>query len=165
VCVTIRRAVPGDAQAIASLAAELNRLMREPADHFTPERVLRDGFGDVPLFHCILAERDGEVVGYAMWVPAYSTEYGVPGSYLQDLHVAERVRRQGIGRALMAAVGAEAKRQGLSFVWWASKIWNHEAQAFYRALGAVDEPIMAHAIYGEPLDRLADEAQLLRRER
>lgn len=55
----------------------------------------------------------------------------------------------------MAAVAREAKARGKSFVWWASKPWNSEAQAFYRALGATDEPVLAHVVSDRALEALA----------
>jgi GNAT superfamily N-acetyltransferase len=153
----VRPSVPEDAEAIAALATELRRLMRDPHDLFTAERIRAHGFGEDRHVTLLVAELDDEIVGYAAVLDAYSTEYGASGLYLQDLHVTERARRRGTGKALLAGVSALARRRERRFVWWCSKIWNHEAHAFYRALGAVDEPIMAHALYGDAFERLAAE--------
>ena len=45
----------------------------------------------------------------------------------------------------MAAVAAAAKAEGRTFLWWCSKEWNREAQAFYAGLGAIEETVQAHA--------------------
>jgi ribosomal protein S18 acetylase RimI-like enzyme len=154
----VRRAEPADAPALAALARELNLHQGEPSEHFTRERALAHGFGPQPRFRTHLAELDGEIVGYAIDVPSYSTEYGVSGSYLEDLFVLERHRGRGIGRALLRAVATATTAEDGAFVWWCSKPWNEPAQAFYRRLGAIEERVIAHAIYGDALGRLlADE--------
>jgi hypothetical protein len=57
----------------------------------------------------------------------------------------------------MAAVAADARRNGLEFVWWASRTWNTEAHAFFRTFATVEEPIIAFAAFGDQFDKLADE--------
>ena len=101
---------------------------------------------------------DGELVGYALYHTSYSTEFAARGFYLYDLFVADAARGRGVGRALVAGIARAAKADGRSFVWWCSKAWNVEAQAFYERLGAVEEDIKAHAIWGDAFDRLADSA-------
>ena len=153
--VRIRHAGPADAELVAELIEELNAHQREPTGHVTSEAVRRDGFGPSPEFRVLLAEHDGKVGGYALYHPSWSTEFGERGLYLYDLYVRDAARGHGLGRALMAALAAEAKAQGRSFLWWCSKEWNHEAQAFYARLGAAEETIRAHALFGEAFDRLA----------
>ena len=151
----VRRAGPQDAELLAALIEELNSHQREPTGHVTVEAVRRDGFGAVPEFQVLLAEIDGVVAGYALYHPSWSTEVGERGLYLYDLFVRGSARGHGVGRALMAAVAAVAKAEGRTFLWWCSKEWNREAQAFYAGLGAIEESIRAHAIFGEPFERLA----------
>ena len=115
----------------------------------------RDGFDPAPEFKVLLAEHDGRVGGYALYHPTWSTEWGERGFYLYDLFVREEARGHGLGRALMAALATEAKAQGRTFLWWCSKEWNHEAQEFYARLGAIEETLRAHALFGEALDKLA----------
>jgi len=145
---------------VALLIEELNADQREPLGHVTTAAVARDGFGSRPEFSVLLAELDGAVVGYALYHPSWSTEIGEPGLYLYDLYVRGAARGHGVGRALMAAVAAVARKQGRTFLWWCSKDWNREAQAFYARLGAIEETIRAHAVLGEAFDSLADSDRL-----
>lgn len=154
----VRPAVAGDAEAIARLIEELNAHQGEPTGHVTAEAVRRDGFGAAPEFRVLLAERDGAVLGYALYHPSWSTEVGERGFYLYDLFVREQGRGQGVGQALMAALAAEAKAQGRTFLWWSSKPWNREAQAFYAGLGAIEEDSKAHALFGDAFEALAARA-------
>jgi len=151
----IRRALPADAPAVAALGRALNLHLREPDEHFTAEAVLRDGFGAEPQFSVLLAERDGAAVGYLLLHEAYETAYAARGLYVCDIYVAPAARGAGVGRALMAAAAREAKARGRSFLWWAVKPWNADAQAFYQALGARSEPILACALAFEAFEALA----------
>lgn len=56
-----------------------------------------------------------------------------PGDYcyLQDLFVSDRARGLGVGRALIEAVYAEAKRQGASRVHWLTHESNAQARILY----------------------------------
>lgn len=151
----VRPAREADAELVRTLIEELNRHQGEETGKVTAEAIRRDGFGPRPEFRVLLAELDGEPAGYALFHPTWSTEVGEPGFYVYDLYVREAARGHGAGRALMAAVARLAKAEGRTFLWWCSKPWNKEAQAFYAGLGGIEEETRAHAIFGEPFDRLA----------
>lgn len=153
--VAVRRATVEDALLLVTLIEELNANQRDETGHVTAEAVRCHGFGDAPEFATLLAELDGEVVGYALYHPTWSTETGERGLFLYDLYVRDAARGRGVGRALMRAVAAAAKSEGRGFLWWTTKPWNREAQAFYGALGATEEDLKAHAIHGDAFDRLA----------
>lgn len=153
----IRPATAADAERIAALVDELNLDQKEETGHVTADAIRRGGFGPQPEFRVLLAELEGRVVGYALFHPSWSSEVGEPGFYLYDLYVQPSARGHGIGRALLAALARTARDEGRTFLWWSSKAWNHGAQAFYRGLGAVEEPVKAHALFGEGFRRLADE--------
>src|SRR5437764_11821251 len=54
--------------------------------------------------------------------------------YLQDLFVAPEARRQGIGRALIQAVEADARGSGASRLYWLTQESNVEARGLYDKL-------------------------------
>ena len=82
---------PDDAELLATLIEELNAHQREPTGHVTAEAVRRDGFGAAPEFQVLLAELDGDVVGYALYHPSWSTEVGERGPLpLRPLRPRER---------------------------------------------------------------------------
>lgn len=153
----VRRAQVDDADVVAALGQALNVQQGDPITHFTAEAVRRDGFGETPRFETWLAEVEGRALGYALVVPAaYETGYAKAGAYVQDLFVLPEARHRGVGRALMAAVAADARRRGLEFVWWASRAWNTESHEFFRTLATVEEPVIAFATFGDEFSRLAD---------
>lgn len=154
----VRRAERGDAAALAALGQALNVQQGDPSTNFTAEAVRRDGFGEAPRFEAWVAEVDGQTVGYALVVPAaYETGYAKAGVFVQDVFVVPEARQRGVGRALMAAVAADARRRGLEFVWWASRTWNTESHAFFRTLATAEEPVIAFATFGDQFTKLADE--------
>lgn len=151
----IRPAVEGDAAALAAAMNELNLHEGKEPDRHSPASVLRDGFGPDRAFSALVAERDGRLVGYACYFPAYNTDLAARGLWLADLYVADAERRRGTGRRLLAAVAAEAVRRGLASVEWAARSANARARAFYAAIGARDEDLRVLELDGEPLRRLA----------
>src|SRR5688500_6743852 len=97
----IRDAVRSDVPVILRLIHGLAEYERAPGEvTATAEDLLRDGFGDRPRFHVVLAEWDGAAVGFAFYFFNYSTWEGRPGLYLEDLFVVPEFRGWGIGKAL-----------------------------------------------------------------
>lgn len=153
----IRPATPGDATVIARLARDLNASQGDPTQYFTAAAVKRDLFGRAAVVKALIAELDGAPAGYATLIPAYQSSSAARGCYLGDLHVSAEARDRGVGRALMAAAAAAAQRDGATYLWWCSKAWNVEAHAFYRKIGAIEEPVMAHALTQAKFAALAAE--------
>ncbi|MBV9836349.1 MAG: GNAT family N-acetyltransferase [Alphaproteobacteria bacterium] len=139
-----------------ALAHALSVHTQEPTGNFTPE-AMRAAVFDDPRVRMLVAEVGGKVVGYAMFHDSYDTANAARGLYLNDIIVDERVRGDGVARALMAGVVREAKRQGDVFVWWTAKPTNARALAFYMKLGAINVPAVTHAIFGPAFDALAEE--------
>jgi GNAT superfamily N-acetyltransferase len=134
---TVRRAAPDDVAAIHRLIVALAVYEGEPdAVKATPESLGETLFGDHAMAHAFVAERDGAVVGVALWFLNYSTWTGRPGLYLEDLFVAEEARGTGAGRALFRALAAEAVARGCPRLDWAVLDWNESAKTFYRHIGA-----------------------------
>ena len=83
----------------------------------------------------IVADRDGDVIGFAHTRLDIDPEWG---ALLDNLHVGFLLKRQGVGRALMAATahGLEQRRPSSGLYLWVLK-QNTAAQAFYSAMGGV----------------------------
>ena len=102
--VEIRKAVKIDAEVILALIHELAVFEKEPeAVIVTKTQIEQDGFGDRPLFECIVAEVAEKVVGMALFYPRYSTWKG-PTFHLEDLIVTESMKGKGIGTKLYKAL-------------------------------------------------------------
>lgn len=154
----VRAAEVDDIKAIVELARDLAATQGDPTDQLDPETLFREVAGPAPRLRLWVAELAGELIGYASALPAYESSYAARGLYVADLYVAAQHRRQGVTRALIATIAAFARREGASFLWWASKPHNSEAHAFYRTLGATHEPVIAHALTFDAFAALADQS-------
>jgi len=130
---------------IATLNAELSALYPEPgANHFQldPAQVA-PGAGAF-----LVARLNGTPIGCGALRRLTDAEVvaqvGSDAGELKRMFVAREGRGQGIGRALLARLEAEARALGLSRIVLETGIRQHEALALYRRAGYVDIPA-----YGE----------------
>lgn len=79
----------------------------------------------------LVAELDGEVVGYCLGFVHDTFFANGPVAWVEEIMVAEAARRQGTGRVLMEAFEAWAAGRGARLVALATR----RAAAFYTALG------------------------------
>jgi len=135
--VPIREAAESDLDEIAALIRELaeyERLSHEVV--FDPADLRLHLFGPSPVARVLMAETDeGEVAGFALYFPTFSTFLGKPGLWLEDLFVRPQHRKRGYGLALLQRLRELSDGR----VEWAVLDWNEPSIRFYRALGA--EPV------------------------
>lgn len=133
----VRRAEPGDAQAILTLVdalADYEKLDRpSPAAR---ERLIADIFGPKPRLECWLVFLDGYPVGYAFTLETYSSFLALPTLYLEDIFILDEYRGRKAGYVLFQAVLDEAKRRGCGRMEWTVLDWNRLALDFYDRMGA-----------------------------
>src|SRR5580698_5071770 len=123
--ISIRPAVVGDVPSILAMIRELAAYEREPlAVTATEEDLVRDGFGAAPRFWVLMAEGEGEAVGFAFYFFAYSTWAGRPELYLEDLFVRPAHRKKGIGLALMRRLAQIAVEERCARLTWEVLDWN-----------------------------------------
>ncbi|MGI8535235.1 MAG: GNAT family N-acetyltransferase [Mycobacteriales bacterium] len=135
-----RPAVPADVPVLLELVLELAVYEREPDAVETTGPMLHAAlFGPAPVASCHVVERDGEVVGFALWYVTFSTWKGRPGLWLEDLFVRPAARGTGLGTALLQALARVCLQRGYArFEWWVLD-WNAPSIGFYRSLGAVPQ--------------------------
>lgn len=116
--------------------------------------LLSEGSG----IRCLMAERAGRFVGYALFYPIFRTFSCMPAMYLEDLYVTSDARGSGVGLGLLRAVARESADRGIRRVDWQVLRWNSEAMDFYGSLGAGrDDGNVDFRISGEAFDRLVGE--------
>ena len=148
----IRFAEPTDAECIHALIVALAEYEREPdAVLCSPTDLAEQLSAEHPVFECLIAERDGEPCGFALFFHNYSTFLGRRGLYLEDLFVPVAHRGRGVGKALLTRLAQLAVDRGCARMEWSVLDWNEPAIGFYRALGA--EPLSEWTTF-----RLTDEA-------
>lgn len=156
----IRSAQAADAALIATLIRELadyEKLLHEC--HVTPEAISNSLFGDKPQAECVIAEWQGEAVGFALFFHNYSTFLAKPGLYLEDLFVRPTARGHGVGKALLTHLARLAVARGCGRFEWSVLDWNAPAIAFYESLGAKAQTEWTiYRVTGEALTQLAAQA-------
>ena len=153
----IRDATVSDASLLLRFFRELAEYERQPgAVVVSEERLIKDGFGSQPKFRGLIAEWEGQAIGYALYFDFYSSWKG-SGIFLEDLFVREQFRGRGIGRALLSEVARIARQQGSYGIRWEVLGWNESAIRVYKSLGGefLDE-VKQVLLEAEALNRLAE---------
>ena len=155
--VTVRPATVADAGLLHRFSRDLARFEDEPdAVRATPESLARDGFGPDPKFAALVAERDGQPVGFALYTFNYSVWTGARGIFVEDIWVVPEARRGGVARALMRALARECTAKGWRRIDLNVLDWN-PARGFYERLGfRWQRTWLAYRLDGEALERLAN---------
>jgi ribosomal protein S18 acetylase RimI-like enzyme len=143
--VNLRDATASDAVAIATLHADSWRRHYHGAysDTYLDGDVVEDRRAvwverlscDDESYYTIVADRDGDVIGFAHTRLDSDPRWG---ALLDNLHVSFELKRQGVGRALMAETALVLRRRRPSsglYLWVLQR--NTAAQAFYSAVGGV----------------------------
>jgi GNAT superfamily N-acetyltransferase len=155
--ITIRPATRNDVPVIAELIRGLARFEKLEQEVVMTEDLLTASlFRERPYAEVLIAEDEGQALGFALFFHNFSTFLGRPGIYLEDLFVLPEHRGKGIGRLLLATLARLAVERGCGRLEWAVLDWNQEAIRFYERLGA--RPNSEWTIYrltGESLSALA----------
>ena len=151
-------ATPADAPVILDMIKGLAEYEKLSHVVVATEQQIHDTlFGPKPAAEVLLAESNGEWVGFALFFPTYSTFLAQPGLYLEDLYVKPHARGKGFGKALLAELARIAVARGYGRVEWAVLDWNAPSIGFYQKLGAVPmDEWTTYRLTGSELRRLAD---------
>lgn len=80
---------------------------------------------------CLVAERDGKLLGFTHYLFHGSCWSPKQRIYLNDLFTAEDARGLGVGRALIEAVYAAADKAEAETVYWLTQDFNEAGRALY----------------------------------
>ena len=132
----IRKGKKQDMPAILELIKELAIFENEPhAVVVSVADLVRDGFGESPLFTTFVAEDQNVIIGTALFYYRFSTWKGKT-IHLEDLIVTESQRGTGAGFKLYTEVIKEGKRENVRRIEWNVLDWNTPAIDFYKKSGA-----------------------------
>lgn len=133
----------------------LDSYARDPAGGAAPlnparKDALLAGLAATPSAFSLLAYLDAQAVGLANCFTGFSTFAMKPLVNVHDLAVDPDFRSRGIGRALFAAIEAEARAMGAAKVTLEVLSGNERAKGLYRSLGYGDyvlDPHMGQALF------------------
>jgi GNAT superfamily N-acetyltransferase len=133
----IRRAEPDDSDTLLGFIRELAEyeklLHAVVAD---AQKIRMSLFGPHAKSRAILAELDGQPIGFALYFFNYSTFLGQQGLYIEDLYIQPHYRGTGYGKQILRWLAEEALSEDCGRMEWAVLDWNAPSIAFYKSLGA-----------------------------
>jgi GNAT superfamily N-acetyltransferase len=126
----------------------------------TPEMLREALFGKAPRLEGLVAEREGKLVGYALFYPVFGSFRARWRLWLEDLYVEESERGAGTGAALMAELARITLERGWYSMDWEVIDWNEPALRFYQALGSneVAKDWLRYRLSGDALQAVAGRA-------
>lgn len=130
---TIRLLTPADA---ALLDSADDDVFDNPADARLSAEFLAD-----PRHHLAAAVTDGRLVGFASAVH-YVHPDKAPELWINEVGVAPAFQRQGVGRRLLDALFAQARKLGCREAWVLTEEDNSPARALYRAAGGSERTVV-----------------------
>lgn len=145
----IRTFQKGDAASLTALVRALADYEKLP--HPTPAAARRLIADIGRRIHVLIAEVDGQAVGYAIYLYTYSSFRARPKLYLEDLFVLPEHRRAGLGARFFGELRKVARRAGCGRMEWIVLDWNKSARRFYAKLGA--KPQSGWSLYKLDLGR------------
>lgn len=155
--IAIRDATPSDAAAIHALIVEL--AVYEKAEHEVIASVAdieNSLFGANTPARGLICERDGQIIGYAIYFLSYSTWLGRKGMYLEDLYISLAHRGEGAGKRLLRHLARIASDSGCGRLEWSVLDWNEPAIQFYESIGArAQSEWVRYRLAGDTLDQFA----------
>lgn len=155
---TIRRAVPRDADAISKLAAQAAG-EEGAASSLEADRIKAHAFGGDALFEAWVAEerRHAPIVAHAIITKSYDVRRGAPSVVLCELYVVPEHRRGGLARKLMSAVARRARDLGARELAITTGVENEVAQKFFAAVGAKRREAAVFMMSADGIEWLAAE--------
>jgi len=151
---TIRFAVEQDTQLILCFIKELAQYENMLNEVVASEEILRDSLFHRKVAEVVIAEHNGEPVGFALFFHNFSTFRGKSGIYLEDLFVRPNARGAGLGKALLSFLAKLAVDRGCARLEWWCLDWNEPSIAFYKQMGA--KPMDEWTVYRVDKQALTD---------
>ena len=110
--------------------------------------VLEDLFESPRRGKILIAESEGDMVGYALLVRRYSFEWASEVAVLDEIFVKGRARERGLGRRMINFCEDYAASEGMPAISLEVSMTNVSAREFYRSVGfsRIDREIYARPI-------------------
>ncbi len=133
---TFRLATPEDAAAVLAIYAPYVRDTAISFEYEVPDtaEIRRRMENVLAMYPWLLAERDGETMGYA-YASRFHPRAAFQWTVETSIYLAPAAHRQGIGRALYTRLLGLLRRQGLFTAIAAITLPNPPSVAFHEALG------------------------------
>ena len=128
----IRKGTEQDFSQILALIKELALFEKAPQEVSNTVEKMQN---EKDLFEFFVAEKNGEIIGMALYFFAYFTWKG-KSLYLDDLYVKQELRGSGVGSKLLRKIFEVAQEHNVDRLRWQVLDWNKPAIELYDKIGA-----------------------------
>jgi ribosomal protein S18 acetylase RimI-like enzyme len=144
---TVRRAEQRDVDGLVPLMLEyIVGFYRQPRPADQDLRALIDVCLEGREGVQFVAERDGELLGFATLYFTWGTLAAAREAVMNDLYLVESARGSGLAEELFHACAEESRRRGCSEMVWETASDNARAQRFYDKMGSTRGPWVSYSI-------------------
>lgn len=133
----VRLAAAGDFEIVTALLEELGRARVTDETRDACRTVFEEHVAGSEAAH-LVAEEDGEVVGFCSLHFRERLNHPTPDAWMPDLIVTERARRRGAARMLLEEAERRARTRGCWSLTLESGYTRTEAHLLYEAFGMTD---------------------------
>ena len=135
----VRKATQNDIPLLFELINGLALYEKRPQDMTGTKEELSYWLFEKQIATSLVAELDGEPVGYAIYYPVFGSFSAKGKVHLEDIFLKEEVRGKGLGKKFMAKTTQFVLQDGYTGMEWSCLNWNTPSIAFYEKLGAEKE--------------------------
>lgn len=136
---TIRKTTKNDICLIYDFINGLALYEKRPEDMTGSEEMLEFMLFEKKIATAIIAEVDGNPVGYAIYYPVFGSFAAKANAHLEDLFIKPEFRRKGLGKEFFFKLLKMLKAEGYSKIEWSCLDWNAPSIEFYKKIGAKQE--------------------------
>ncbi len=136
---TIRKASAKDTALLYQLIKGLASYERRPDDVTCSEETLKHCLFERKIATAIIAEYNGEPIGYAIYYQAFASFAAKMDVHLEDIFIKEEYRGKGFGKEFFFKLQEIIRKDGYSDLEWSCLDWNTPSIEFYKRLGATEE--------------------------
>ena len=152
----LRKAGPEDVGLVLFFIRQLAEYERMLDEVVADEETLRQSMFAEHAASALIAEEDGEPIGFALYFYNFSTFIGRPGLYVEDVFILPQYRGKGYGRAIFCHLAKIAVERRCARMEWTCLDWNEPSLRFYRSMGAVPmDQWTVQRLSGDALRRVA----------
>jgi GNAT superfamily N-acetyltransferase len=152
---TIRKAIPADIAEIINLCGEHAEYEKaEYSSEGKAEKLSAFLFAENPRVHCLIAENENGIVGYATYMLEFSTWDADFYVHMDCLYLRDFARGFGIGEALIEEIARYANANECNQIQWQTPVFNERAIKFYYRIGATSKQKLRLYVNEETINRL-----------
>lgn len=133
----LRKAKEEDVPLILKFIYEIAEYEKMVDEVIATEESLHKSIFENNRAEALIAELDGQAIGYVIYFYNFSTFIGRDGLYIEDIFIRKAYRGLGLGKEIFKLMGKIARENGCKRMEWVCLNWNEPSIKFYKSMGAI----------------------------